>query len=117
MRGAKAMRVGVNIVTESLDFVDSVYDGVRKLDPKHKRCKPHDYKCKLEAIWRHWDDPRFDAAQFVESFLNNQFEDWFYGNLGQLAARSTKNAVALGNTTSGGTFTIGGQCGEGLGQW
>lgn len=89
----------VNVATETLDFVDSMYAGVKKLSKR--RCAPHDYQCKLEVLYDHWDDPRFDAAEFVEKFLNNQFEDYVYGKLGQRVAMVNRDMGFLDQTGFG----------------
>lgn len=81
----------VNAATESLDFVDAMYDGVKHLDPPGKRCSARDYHCKFDALYRHFEDPRFDAAAFVESWVNNQFEDYVYGRLGQATGGASRN--------------------------
>ena len=95
-----AVGVGVhaalNVVTESFDFIDSLYKGIQEIVPREQWCSNHDYTCKLTQLYEHWDDPNFDAAKWVSAFINNQFEDAIYGRLGTLTGRATGN---LGITT------------------
>ena len=90
-----AVGVGVhtalNVVTESFDFVDSLYKGIQEIVPREQWCSNHDYTCKLTQLYEHWDDPNFDAAKWVSAFINNQFEDAVYGRLGTLTGRATGN--------------------------
>ena len=83
-------KIAVNVVTESLDFIDSLYKGVEGLGGR--KCATHDYKCKMAQLYRHWDDPRFDAASFVEAWINNQVEDFVIGSLGQVTTRGSRAA-------------------------
>lgn len=92
--GPRGLRVVVNVATEAGDFINSLYAGVRDLDEGPK-CHPYDYQCQMEALWEHFDDPEFNAAEFIEAFLNNQFEDWFYGTLGQYIGQASRNLNIL----------------------
>ena len=86
----------LNVVTESLDFVDTLYKGIQEVVPREQWCSNHDYACKLAQLYEHWDDPNFDAAKWVSAFINNQFEDAVFGIIGQQVGRATGN---LGITT------------------
>ena len=81
----------LNVITESFDFIDTLYKGVQDLVPREQWCSNHDYTCKLTQLYEHWDDPNFDAAKWVSAFINNQFEDAIYGRLGTLTGRATGN--------------------------
>ena len=95
-----AVGVGVhgalNVVTESFDFIDTLYKGIQEFVPREQWCSNHDYTCKLSQLYEHWDDPNFDAAKWVSAFINNQFEDAVFGIIGQQVGRATGN---LGITT------------------
>lgn len=95
--------VAINAATEILDFVDSMHDAIKHLSDQ--RCAPHDYVCKLEVIYENFDNPQFDAAAFVESWLNNQFEDWAFGRLGRAQGGAS---AGIGVTTGVGRGTRGG---------
>lgn len=92
--GPKAIRVVVNGATEFGDFINSLYAGVPRALRKHN-CHHYDYVCQLKTLWDVWDDPRFDASEFVEAFLNNQFEDMIYGMLGQQLGSASRNLHIL----------------------
>lgn len=112
--GPKSLRVVVNWVTEGLDFVDSLYAATR--NEKERKCPPRDYKCKFATIFQGVQDRRFDMAKFLESFLNNQLEDYMFGRLGQalggvsrelgittgLSRALTSHQGAIGDLTQGG---------------
>ena len=86
----------INVFTESLDFVDSLYNAIKPLLKPNEKCANHNYACKLGAIWDHFDDEGFDAALFVESWVNNQFEDMLFGKLGQATGKAS---AGIGVTT------------------
>ena len=66
---------------------------------ENPKCKRIDMQCMLEFLYEHWDDPRFDAAKFVEEYINNQVEDWFYGRIGQQVGSASRD---LGLSTGAG---------------
>lgn len=92
--GPRWLRVVVNVYTEANDFVASLYAGVRDLHEGPK-CHPYDMQCMLGHLWEQWDNPEFNAAEFIEAFLNNQFEDYFYGMLGQYVGNASRNLNIL----------------------
>ena len=86
----------LNVVTETFDFIDTLYKGVKDLVPRNEWCANHDYKCKLAQLYDHWDDPNFDVAKWVSAFINNQLEDMLFGMIGQQVGGATGR---LGITT------------------
>ena len=91
--GPRGLRVAVNIATEAGDFINALYAGVRDL--QEEKCFVYDYVCQLRAIYDNFDNPEFNAAEFIEAFINNQFEDWFYGTLGQYIGSASRNLNIL----------------------
>lgn len=92
--GPRGIRTVVNVATEVGDFINSMYAGVPD-ELRHSRCHQYDYYCQVATLYDVWDDPRFDAAEFVEAFVNNQLEDWFYGNIGQMLGQASRNLGIL----------------------
>ena len=64
--GPRGIRVVVNAATEMGDFINSLYAGVPKELRKHN-CHHYDYVCQLRTLWDVWDDPRFNAAEFIST--------------------------------------------------
>ena len=94
--------VAVNLATESLDFVDSVFKGLPTR--LQRKCSARDYTCKLEVLYEEWE--YIDLGQAVEAFLNNQIEDFAYAALGKVAGKAT---VGLNVTTGLGKAINAGQ--------
>ena len=100
--------IAINAATEVQDFLEAA----NKALPKDCQAKPKggDYKKRkgkspagigkprpqdiLAALWNCWDE--FDADKFVEEYINNQIEDFAFGNIGQFGAKATRG---LGITT------------------
>lgn len=92
----------MNAASEALDFLDVLWGAIpgrfQTKDTVWKNGKPHHQKpaphVKLKDIYEAWDAPDFDAATFVELFINNQVEDMYYGLSGQQSARASQ-AIGL----------------------
>lgn len=74
---ASAVWVIIGEITEPIELVEALHDAMpRVLRAKGVRPNPIE---KARALYDGWDDPRFSVAKAFEAYLNNQFEDWFYG--------------------------------------
>lgn len=92
-----AVRVALDAIGETGDFVEALWDA---LDDKHKRHKtvrrPWPYRSEkpkvqdmLSDLWRAW--PELDRAYFyraVDNLVLNQIEDYAYGKLGQASGKA-----------------------------
>ena len=90
------VHVALNFATEALDFVGVLWDSVpkecRKAAGVHTN-RPSVTE-KMQAIYHCFD--QMPLAEVIENFINNQFEDYLYGQLGRATGRVTRN---LGITT------------------
>ena len=93
-RGGGAVRAVVNGYTEMMDFINALYAGVPQ-ELRKTNCHPYDMYCQLSTLWDVWDDPAYDPAEFVEAFINNQFEDMFFGQIGNLLKQASVNLDIL----------------------
>jgi len=104
MSGGQALAwMMINVVTESIDFVESLHQAL----PYRQQAKPTKGHAvtpteMAEAIWRHRET--IDVAKAVENFVNMQIEDWFYGRIDQAA-----NLNQLTGAPTGGGTAIDGQ--------
>ena len=88
------VRFVVNAYTEANDFINALYAGV----PRHLRrtnCHPYDMYCQLMTLYDVFKSPEFNAAEFVEAFINNQFEDMIFGIIGSQTASASQNMDIL----------------------
>lgn len=84
----------INFATETLDFLDvlwkslpeSLRTGVRWI-PESKKWYTPSIAEKLWDIYEHYD--RIDPATAVINYANNQFEDWFYGQMGMTTGKAS----------------------------
>ena len=83
------VHLGLNVVTEGLDFIGVLYDSI----PKECRRKAGittfrpSVAEKMRAIYHCFDS--IPLAEAMANYLNNQFEDYVYGQLGRLTGRAT----------------------------
>ena len=91
----------LNLFTEGLDFVDVLWESIPKEDRTQPRRNPRTGEVypvgvddRLWDIYDHWDE--IDIAVALENFINNQVEDFVYGQAGMATGRATGG---LGITT------------------
>lgn len=83
------MHLGLNIVTEGLDFIGVLYDSIPKACRKKAGVtsfRPSVAE-KMKAIYHCYS--QIPLAEAFANYLNNQFEDYVYGQLGRLTGRAT----------------------------
>ncbi len=95
VRGLAFVYPLLNTVTESMDFIDVLYNAIpRKFharygDTRWRLRHPTPQK-QLEIIYRHWD--RIDIPIAVKLFILEQLEDYVYGRLGsKLGEQARRN--------------------------
>lgn len=101
-------------VTEGVDALDAIYEALPKAMRDKARASRHGkdprVTVKLRMVYDHFD--QVDLRQAVRNLLENQVEDWFYGQLGQRAqeglnrsgwkkATGIEHGNALGKTPEG----------------
>lgn len=93
----------VNMLTEGLDFVDALYRSLPKECRRKFKPTPYD---KAKAIYDCWD--HLDLNKAVQNFLNNEIEDFIYGQVGQATKKAQQEigsgtglASALGKAQKG----------------
>lgn len=89
----------INFATEGMDLVGVLHDSLPEVcKAKRKwfngRYHAPSMKRKAKAVFDCFE--HMDLALALENYINNQFEDWFYGQLGRATGRATRN---LGVTT------------------
>lgn len=73
--------VALNVATEAQDLLEAAYEGLPKKLRRKGKVRPD---LILRDIYDHFD--QWDAAAFVQAYVNNQIEDMVYGSLGRLQA-------------------------------
>lgn len=93
--GSKGVLGIVNAVSEGVDFVEALYEGLpEKLRHKIRRelgHKPTPYDMAV-AIAKHLND--LDLGDALEAIIKNQIEDRIYGGIGQQVAKANKRVFA-----------------------
>lgn len=103
------LRVFLDQIGESKDFVEALWDALPKELKEHKTInRPWPYKSEkpkmqemLSDLYKAW--PKMDLAYFykaIDKVMLNQIEDWFYGRLGQAGGKA---GAAIGRPTGVGT--------------
>lgn len=91
--------VVINFATEGMDFVQAVWGAIpKRLQSKPKwfngKKHPVSFKRKLQDIYDHFE--HIDLAHASWLFLNNQAEDFVFGQIGRRTGIATRN---MGVTT------------------
>lgn len=85
--------VVINLFTEGLDFLDVLYDSlpeeIRDQLFAENGGKFLDPLAKAQAIFDNFET--LELAEVFENYVNNQFEDLFYGKLGQGTGKASGN--------------------------
>lgn len=87
--------VAIDVVTEGMDFIEAMHQGL----PKRYRSKGRKGGkvppwVILEDIWDHWD--HWDSDVALDAFVNNQIEDAIYGMYFRQTARVQRNLGGIG---------------------
>lgn len=85
----------INISTETMDFVDSVFDALPDDSPCKKAAKKSSKigvatpYAKAKAIYDCFD--QIDIGNALENYVNNQVEDYVFGTMGRALGKATGN--------------------------
>lgn len=88
----------LNVFGEGLDFLDVLHDAIDPSVRPHKKGWRRnkdgtwdrlDWNDKLRDIYDHWRE--IDVADALAGFVNNQLEDYFYGQLGRAGGKASRD--------------------------
>lgn len=85
-----AAAIPMNLVTESLDFVNALYEA---LPQRYRYRGKSDQQHRIEAVYRHFDKIEIDKA--IKNLVVNQVQDAVIGKIGRLQARSYREMYNL----------------------
>lgn len=106
VKSAGAVWVALNVFTEGLDFIEVLWNSIpeelrtprwsKNADGSWNKLDMND---KLADLYEHWDE--INLAELLEHFVNNQVEDFVYGQIGKAGGRATAGTgVTFGLNTA-----------------
>lgn len=116
--GFRLLMKVVNGITETNDFIDSLYEGIdeackKKAERKYKRMSGYSFMRPQDKARALYDcaGPNFDVCKSVKALVENQVEDFVFGKtgqrLGKLARQTSARKVPIGFQAGGSLGKLG----------